>query len=100
MKNPLVERTSAQQLAALVRGTAKTEWIGQSIQRSHRFPIHIFGQIENMAKMSNHSVSTVIDLLLEAGLESVKKELPPELIEQVQILSEEQVNRKPKPKKP
>lgn len=99
MDNPLLALTSAKQLATLLRGKAKTEWIGASVQRSHRFPCHIFGQIENMAKMSNHPVSTIIDLLLEAGLESVKKELPSELLDQVEVLSDSQVNRKPKPKK-
>jgi hypothetical protein len=94
MENTEFHPTNAQQLAAMLRGTGKTSMVNATVQRSHRFPVHLFNQIENMAEMAGSPVSLIINLLLESGLESVKKELPPEKVEEITLISDEQYNRK------
>ncbi len=74
-------------------GSAEMSMVSASVQRSHRFPIHIFAQIENMAKIANTSVSVIINQMLEAGLEAVMSELPLELQQQVARITEDQMNR-------
>jgi len=80
-------------LAALVTGNASYRHIMASVQRSHRFPLHLFSQIENMAQMGGIPASVVINELLECGLEALKRELSPDELKQVTIMSNEQVRR-------
>lgn len=87
------EPTKAEQLAAVLTGRGETAYTMAAVQRSHRFPLHIFAQIENMAKMAGSPVSLIINELLECGLESVKKELPADVAREVAIYTSEQVSR-------
>ncbi|MBX9917994.1 MAG: hypothetical protein E6Q59_01625 [Nitrosomonas sp.] len=85
--------TKAECLAGLVTGTAKQEFKTASVQRSHRFPLHLFLQIENLARISNVSVSVIINELLECGLEALNKELPPEFLKQAKFIPHELLNK-------
>jgi len=87
------EPTKAEILAGLVTGNANFEQIGGAVQRSHRFPLHIFVQIENLARMADTSVSVIINQLLECGLEAVRSELPDDVAEQIARVSKEQIER-------
>lgn len=85
--------TNAQILAGLLNRTAEFRSIGAAIQRSHRFPASIFWQIENMAKMADVSISTIINQLLECGLEAVKENLSEEQIREIQFIAPEQLDK-------
>lgn len=80
-------------LASLIKRSGKTEMVSASIQRSHRFPLHLFTKIENMARMADVSVSTIINQLIEVGIESVKLNLTDKEIEEINIISPEQLDR-------
>lgn len=83
----------AKMLASLVEGTANSSSAMATVQRSHRFPLHILTQIENMAKIANVPVSMIINELLECGLESVKSELSEGVRKQVTIITPAQLDR-------
>lgn len=79
--------TKAEFLADLVTGNASYTSVMGSVQRSHRFPIHIFAQIENLARMGGVPVSLIINQLLECGLDAVLHELSEEVAAQVRLIS-------------
>ncbi len=94
MENERYVPTKAEFLADLIQGSATYQSTMASVQRSHRFPLHIFVQIENMARMGNVPVSLIINQLLECGLDSVLKELPEDLAREISRLTQEQIERK------
>ncbi len=83
----------AEFMAQLITGEAGMESRTSSVQRSHRFPLVIYTQIENLAQIAKVPISVIINQLLECGLEALTKELPPEVAKQVKIIKEEQLNR-------
>lgn len=87
------EPPKAKFLAALIQGNASIGMHGATVQRSHRFPLRIFTQIENMARMGGVPVSLIINQVLECGLDAVLKELPVETANEVLLISAEQLNR-------
>lgn len=87
------EPTSAQILASLIKGRANFSSFHATVQRSHRFPLHVFSYLENMAEMSGAPVSVIINQVLEAGIEAVTKELPEEINAQLKCVSQAQLDR-------
>jgi hypothetical protein len=87
------EPSSAALLAALVTGQGAHGYVGASVQRSHRFPVGSFLQIENLAQMGGVSVSMMINELIECGLEAVKAKLPPEAVQRVTAIAPGQLDR-------
>jgi|CXWL01.1.fsa_nt_gi hypothetical protein len=88
MSDENYQPTKAEFLAGLVTGSMSMESKMASVQRSHRFPLHIYIQIENLAQIGNVPVSVIINELLECGLEALSKELPPEVIQQSKMVRE------------
>jgi len=86
--------TAAEHLASLVTGNAESAYIGAAVQRSHRFPLQLFIQIENLAQMGGIPISMVINELIEAGLEAVRQKLPEEVLTKIGIATNEQLQRK------
>lgn len=85
--------TEAQILASLIKRNGSIGMFSASVQRSHRFPLHIFTQIENMARMADVSVSTIINQLLAVGLEAVHENLSEDEIKEIRFVSKEQLDR-------
>ena len=94
MTNEHYKPSKAEFLADMLQGSATYGASMATVQRSHRFPMHIFIQIENMARMGNVPVSLIINQLLECGLEAVIKELPDEQAQLVNRVSEDQTKMK------
>ncbi|SDG73116.1 hypothetical protein [Propionivibrio dicarboxylicus] len=88
------EPTAASLLAAMVMGSASIGGVVASVQRSHRFPLPEFIQIENLARMSEVSVSQIINQLIECGLDAVKSKLPDEVVREMTIDRRGTSNRK------
>lgn len=88
------EPTRAQLLAGIVTKTLGMGSKMATVQRSHRFPLHIYTQIENLAQIGNVPVSVIINELLECGLEALSKELPPEIVKESKIIREDLSNQK------
>lgn len=93
------EPTKAEMLAALVIGNSSMSESNTTVQRSHRFPLHLLIQIENMSRAAEVPVSVIINQLIECGLEAVRQELPEKIVAQLNIVSKEQVERPTKPMK-
>lgn len=85
--------TEAELLASMIKRSGSIGMYTASVQRSHRFPLHIFTQIENMARMADVSVSTIINQLLAVGLEAVKENLTEDEITQIRLIKPEQLER-------
>lgn len=96
METEVPKLTDAQILAGIITGDLGLSQTMATVQRSHRFPLHIFSQIENMADMAKAPVSVIINELLECGLESVKKELPQSVVDQIITVTAKQNNRSSK----
>ena len=80
-------------MAGVIAGNANTSMNMASVQRSHRFPLHVFVVIENLAKKADCSVSAMINQLLDVGIESLLKELPLEIAQEVKQVTQEQLNK-------
>lgn len=85
--------TEAEILASLIKRNGSMSMFSASVQRSHRFPLHLFTQIENMARMADVSISTIINQLLAAGLEAVNENLSEDEIKEIRFVSKEQLDR-------
>jgi len=93
MSDDYNEPTKAEMLAALVSGNASISSSGATIQRSHRFPLYLFIQIENMSRAAEVPVSVIINQLIECGMEAVRQELPEQILEQLNNVSKKQIER-------
>ena len=85
--------TKAQQLAAVLTGTASTGFSSATVQRSHRFPLHHFMWIENMARIADCSVAAMINQVVEVGIDALNEHLSPELIKEIRHVTQEQVDK-------
>jgi hypothetical protein len=85
--------SKAEMLASLVTGKGETSFTAVSVQRSHRFPLHLFVQIENMARMGKVPVSVVVNELIAIGLDAAIKELPEDAARQVSRVTKDQIER-------
>lgn len=88
------EPSKARFLASLLHGSGSMDAISSTVQRSHRFPLHLMLQIENMAEQAGVPVSLIINQLLECGLEAVSKELTEEQLKAIIAIRPEQLDRK------
>lgn len=88
------EPSKAEFLASLLRGTGSLDSMSSTVQRSHRFPLLLMAQIENMAEQAGVPVSLIINQLLECGLESVFRELTEEQVNAITTFKSEQLDRK------
>jgi hypothetical protein len=85
--------TSAQILASIIKGGANFNSVNATVQRSHRFPLHVISCLENMAEMAGAPVSVLINQVLESGIEAVMKELPVEIRSELTRISQAQLDR-------
>ncbi len=93
MTDKQYEPSKAEMLASLVTGNASYSHVMASVQRSHRFPLFLFVQMENMAKLGGVPVSLIINELIECGLDAVRKELPEDVTRQVSLVTKDQTER-------
>jgi len=93
MTNERYEPTKAEMLAALVTGNTEMTQKMATVQRSHRFPTHLFIQIENMARVAGVPVSVIINELIDCGLEAVRQELPEDIVGQLTCVTNDQMER-------
>lgn len=85
--------SSAEVLAGMIKRTPTIQTNFASVQRSHRFPTHIFLKIENMAAHAGVPISTTINQLLEAGIDAVFNQLDQNTINQINTFTQEQISR-------
>jgi hypothetical protein len=85
MADKNVDPSEVEILASLVTGTGDYAHIMASVQRSHRFPVHLFEQIKNMARMGGVPVSMIINQLIASGLEALKQKLPEHVAREISL---------------
>ncbi|MGC2456696.1 MAG: hypothetical protein WA435_01715 [Gallionellaceae bacterium] len=87
------EPTKPELFARLVMGHLNMFEGAATVQRSHRFPVYYFNQIENLGHIARVPISVIINQLIDCGLEAVKKELPKDVVEQLNLVSKAQSER-------
>lgn len=78
------EPTQAQEAAAVIMRTGRTDYIGVAIQTTHRFRLMEFFAIENMAEAAGISRAEMINLVIASGLEAIRNALPKDVLEREQ----------------
>ncbi len=84
------ELKKVKMLASLIMGSGEQGYTFATVQRSHRFPLHLFVQMENLATHAKVPVSVIINELIECGLDELKAELPEELAQKISRYTKEQ----------
>ena len=85
--------SKAEQLANVLAGNGSTGYRSATIQRSHRFLLHQFVLIENMAKLADCSVAAMINQVLDVGIEALGEHLTDELAQKIHRVSQEQIDK-------
>lgn len=85
--------SKAEHLANVLSGNASTAFRAETVQRSHRFLLHQFVVIENMAKMADCSVAAMINQVIDVGMEAIYEHLTPELATQMYTLTQNQIDK-------
>ena len=85
--------SKAEHLANILSGNGSTSYKASTVQRSHRFLLHQFVLIENMAKLADCSVAAMINQIIEVGLEALYDHLPQEVTQQIHKVSSQQINK-------
>jgi hypothetical protein len=93
MSDERYEPSKAEMLAALVTRQGQLGYATATVQRSHRFPVHLFVQLENLAKHADVPLSVIINELLECGLDALLKELPEDVAQKVYTVTKDQMER-------
>lgn len=93
MSEKKYEPSRAEMLASLVIGQGEQSYAGATVQRSHRFPMHLFIQIENLAKHADVPMSLIINELIACGLDALRKELPEDVSLKIAQVTKNQMQR-------
>ena len=78
-------------LAAVIKKKGSSGYSAATVQRSHRFPLHLIAQIENMAQEGDVPVSLILNRLIECGLDAVKQKLSQEEVDRIETMSPAQI---------
>lgn len=81
------------QLAAVLTGNGSTGFRSATVQRSHRFFLHHFMWLENMARIADCSVAAMINQVVDVGIDALTEHLPPEVVEEIRNVPQEQVDK-------
>jgi hypothetical protein len=93
MSNKEYEPSKVEMLASLVIGSGKQSHVMETVQRSHRFPLFLFLQIENLAKHAKVPASVIINELIDCGLEALRQELPEDVARSITRITKDQTER-------
>ena len=83
------EFRAAEQTAAIVEGTAKTDYVGPSKVISVRLPSSVAARVQALAQKSGKTRNAMVSSLLEVGLEEVRKLLSEETVEELHAIEQE-----------
>ena len=85
--------SKAEHLANILTGNGTTSYKAVTVQRSHRFLLHQFVVIENMAKMADCSVAAMINQIIDVGIEALNEHLTPELAREMHKVTQDKVDK-------
>lgn len=69
----------AEHLAGIVSGTATTKTVSAMKVVSYRVPVYFLAAVDAMAKKSKKSRNSMLNLLLQVGIDEVRKHLSDEV---------------------
>ena len=85
--------SKAEHLANILSGKGSTSYKAATVQRSHRFLLHQFVVIENMAKMADCSVAAMINQIIDVGIEALNEHLTPELAREMHKITQDKIDK-------
>lgn len=85
--------SKAEHLANILAGKGIAGYRALTVQRSHRFLLHQFVLIENMAKLADCSVAAMINQVIDVGIDALYEHLPKELIEEIHTVTQKQIDK-------
>jgi hypothetical protein len=74
-----IEVSNAQELAAVVAGTGSTQMSAVMKMVSYRIPVHLLAPVDAMAAKSKKSRNAMLNLLIQVGLDEVRKHFSEEV---------------------
>ena len=77
--------TAAQQLAAELSKTGKSQYLGLLFPVPTRLTINIYSMVEALTQRAGTSRNKLVNQLLETGIEAVMKELDEDAAQQIRI---------------
>lgn len=83
------EIRAAEHTAAIVEGTAKTEYIGPTKVISVRLPSSLAARVQALAQKSGKTRNAMVSSLLEVGLEEVRSLLSDETVAELHEIEQE-----------
>ena len=86
------ETISQAEHAGIIEGRAKTEYMGSTKVISVRLPLTLEAEVQAFAHKSGRSRNAMISILLEVGMEEVRKHLSDETAEEIQLLINERLS--------
>ena len=84
--------SQAEHAAGIIEGRAKTEYMGSTKVISVRLPLTLEAEVQAFAHKSGRSRNAMISILLEVGMEEVRKHLSDETAEEIQLLINERLS--------
>ena len=84
--------SQAEHAAGIIEGRAKTEYMGSTKVISVRLPLTLEAEVQAFAHKSGRSRNAMISILLEAGMEEVRKHISDETAEEIQLLINERLS--------
>jgi hypothetical protein len=83
--NEIEVPTNTQHVAAMVSGHASSRSQSVSKTISYRAPVFLIGAIDAMAQKSGKSRNAMMGLLLQVGIDEVRRELDPEVAQSLRV---------------
>ena len=77
--------TSSEHVAAMVSGHAESRSRSVSKMISYRAPVYLIGAIDAMAQKSGKSRNAMMGLLLQVGIDEVRRQLDPVIAKSLRV---------------
>ncbi|MDH0383725.1 hypothetical protein [Comamonas aquatica] len=87
--NDEIEVSQAEIAAGMVEGTAKTDYMGETKVISVRIPASMIVLVQAMAQKMGKTRNAAVAMLLEVGLEEVRKRLSDETVQELHEIEQE-----------
>lgn len=84
-----VEVSNTEHVAAMLSGNATTKSISAVKVVAYRVPMHLLGPVDGMAKTAGKSRNAMLNLLVQVGIDEVRKQLSDDAAEALVLAESE-----------
>lgn len=81
--------TNTEHVAAMLYGNATTNTVSVVKVVAYRIPVHLLAPVDAMAKKAGKSRNAMLNLLLQVGIDEVRKQLPDDVAEKLTMAESE-----------